>query len=239
MTENDIEAAANAAAEAEAEKPAEEREDAPPAAPEPAPEPEPEAKKPAKKKAGKASQGRKEAEAKGAVQRTLKKAHANKVEATTGATSENQARIEALAKATAERQAAVGKLCDKLRSLHGGDDAEAYAECLAELRATAMPGDAGEAAAQVHAEADELEAQALELRKLYADLLVRGPADDGATHAQRLKAVQARSVEIREQRKKDRLALMAASAGRSKLDQAMAERPRQPVVEDPADAAQE
>lgn len=236
MAENDdIESQAAAAAQAEAENPPEQRDDAPP-------EPKPEQAKPAKKKRGRPKKaqptsepGRQE-ESLTAPRRTLRAQHENRVKAAEASVSEEQRaalaeRREAAEKATAERLEAVEAIARELVELHPriGEDDEAaakYSALVEQLRTTAMPGDTAEAAAQAHAQADELEEKARGLRKLYADLLVRPAVDDGRLHQERLKAVQARTQEIRAQRQRDRLKLLAAGAGRSKLDQAMAERPR-------------
>jgi len=238
---NDIEAQAAAAAEAEAENPAEPRDDAPPKPPK-ADEQPAKKKRGRPKKAQPTSEPGRQAESLSAPRRTLRAQHENKVKAAEASLSDEERaeRAETQAKAaeaTAERLEAVKAICDELRELHDKveDDEKAskrYAELVGKLRTTAMPGDVQEAAAQVHAEADALEEQARRLRALYADLLVRPAADDGKLHQERLRAVQARTREIREQRQRDRLKLLAAGAGRSKLDQALAERPRR----SPADA---
>ncbi len=245
---NDIEAQAEAAAAAEAEKPEEPRDDAPP----PAPDPEPEDKKPAKKKAAKKKAAKRvkdktPAEKLEPVRSTLKKAQENRVAAAEAQLTDDEkaardAELEEIAKGTEARLEEVAKICATMQELHGDPDKlDDYNECIEQLRKIAMPGDAAEIVAELHAKADELEEEARNIRRLYADMMNTAPQNDGALHAQRLKAMHARSREIREQRKRDKLKLLAAGAGKSKLDQHLASRPRtSPADADkPADNAQE
>ena len=80
----------------------------------------------------------------------------------------------------------------------------------------------------------ELEALADDRQALIDEqaILVNGPPNDAPemTFVERHQQVLARSKEVREQRVRDRLKLLAAGAGRSPLDQSLASRPRQSMA---------
>lgn len=231
---DDIEAAADAAATEEAAKPEEQRDDAPPPPPPPEDEKKAEPEKPASKKASK-KKAPKRRKPGTAVRNTLKTQKETRQKAVADADPDRAERektaADKLADETNARIEKVGEICDSMAELHeaaqADDEAAAkYEELFEQLRETALAGDVAEYAAELDAKANELEAEALRVRKLYADILVRPKSDDGRTHQERLKAVHARSKEIREQRARDRLKMLAKGASRSPLDTALAERPR-------------
>lgn len=141
----------------------------------------------------------------------------------------------------AERMAEITGLAEKLIELtmRPLEDDETQAdrngeieEIKAELADVAKRGDTAEMAALCLAQADEAQAAAVKLRALHGELVTLSPVDDGRSHAERVKDVQKRSVEIRERRVRDRLTLLAKGAGKSPLDLAAASAPRK----SPADA---
>ena len=85
---------------------------------------------------------------------------------------------------------------------------------------------------------EEIEALQKDIAVLHdeqAELVNPKLVDDGMTFVERHAQVLARSKEIREQRVKDRLKLLARGAGQSPLDRSLTERPRQSMAS--ADAA--
>lgn len=88
------------------------------------------------------------------------------------------------------------------------------------------------AADELAAEIAALEAKADQLKAERNELLSTGVVDDGRSHIERVRATQARSREIREQRVRDRVKLLARGAGKSPLDLAHATAKRK----SPADA---
>ena len=83
---------------------------------------------------------------------------------------------------------------------------------------------------EIKAELEALDADRDTLLEEQAELVNPPAAEDSMTFVQRHQQVLARSRELRERRVQDRLKLLAAGAGRSPLDQALASRPRQSMA---------
>lgn len=233
---DDIEAAAAAAAETAAASPEPPRPDAPPPAPaKPPEEPKPAAKKKAKsRKAARKKDAQPDGPAKAQEAAAARKANAPKP-------PEAPEPDPDVVEAEAKRVEAVTEMAERLieltmRPLEEDETEEDRAQELddvkAELVKTCKRGDTQELAAHCLAQADEAQQAVVKLRKLHGELVTLAPPDDGRSHNERLKEVHARSAEIRAQRAKDRLELLARGAGKSKLDQHLANRPRT----SPADA---
>jgi hypothetical protein len=103
-----------------------------------------------------------------------------------------------------------------------------------QLAADAAKAEKAAKSDELAAEIAALEAKANQLRDERNELLSSGVVDDGRSHIERVRAAQARSREIREQRVRDRVKLLARGAGKSPLDLAHASAPRK----SPADAAE-
>jgi len=108
---------------------------------------------------------------------------------------------------------------------------------------TAEEIEADKANAKKRERLDEILVELAELDEARAALIAEQESlaatqqvEDNRTFHEKLKATQERAVEIRKQRQRDRLTLLAAGAGKSPLDQALGSRPRnRPDLEsDPA-----
>lgn len=106
---------------------------------------------------------------------------------------------------------------------------------------------AADAKAEKRARLDEIVLELAELDELrealiaeQSDLVNLKPVKDERTFHEKLQATQKRGVEIRQQRQRDRLKLLAKSADKSPLDQALSGRPRnRPDIEANPPAANE
>lgn len=240
---DDIEAAADAAATAAAENPEPERADAPPK-PRSATGKKVKPQKPRTKKTKPVKASSKKGAPKSGPEQAKVVAKARKdarVKPETPEVDEN-AEAEAAEKAAESKKAtdeAVAALIEGLLSPLDEDESQEdrdalVAEMLDDVRKTSAREDVLEAAAECLAKADEAQRAVVKLRELHGNLLVLAPNDDGRSHNERLKEVQKRSAEIRAQRARDRLTLLAKGAGKSRLDQHLAGQPRK----SPADADQ-